>query len=1226
MPDRTETVSIQVLASQAISALSRASTNMVQFGTAVGKSDRELRSMDRMLLKSEGSIRNAARVISLLKIELAQAGKEATQYRNAIKTLEANNASLTRQIARLRAELREVKALNKGMSDDNQRLTNSLNNVGNAGQRMGRDVRTGAKTAARALEDLDENFRSNALRYALYDVSGTLSQFRNAGVAALGDLLGTGIAFQRDFANVIRTSQVSNPDMFSDTQAATDQLRQSFIELQSSIPVTSEELSRIGTLAAQMGIAANEVANFTEVTAKFSAASGITADEAAVSLARVGQLLASDVKGDYERLASAILKTGVNAIATEQQIVRGTTQIAAIGKVAGLSATDIVAMSSALSSLGMSPELQRSIITSSFTKILTAVRGSADEAERFGSILGMTGQEFQQAWEGDGYNTYRKLLAAIAASPNAIGILQDLGLASQRLTPNLLKVGQAYELLGETQRDTEQGWREDAELQRQYQVIMDTTAAKLQVLGQAWEGFLTIFGSGAVDLIGDAASALTDMIKGLQDFARTPAGKVVSTLVIGVALLGTGLFAVMTAVTLAGAAFLGFDFVMKQLAATIGVGTFNLLGFGFQLDATTAKSIRARIGMTALAAGAKALSFALHPITAALTVFTIAVAASSDVVKDRLDFSGSIASIDALQSKLASGSKDDVAALFSNFNSGKLSFEDMTDNLNGFSVAMNRALGIAAPDKGPWGEIRLLDEELAKLANTNAPEANKRLQELRDSWIGAGQGADTFDDAFPDTIAALSLLSNGTANTTEEIDQFVNAQEDAASAEERQTVALASQARALNLATNEYYDAETALSDFIGAVKDGAGAFFDFDSVLGDNYSGIGAIQDYLDTQLDAVQKWSDDLGMLVIRGAGATASVFAAQGPASQQAIADALALGPEALAQLEQSFADAAFFASDAYANAFAQDNAFLADVYKKALAIDPSTAMDALHDARQALLDGLNNAEVADLNAQYGLDIDVSLNPTLDPTQVSTLTAAYQNMVVTPVKIPVEMDVPGPGHGGGEKLKSMVDAYQISLNGQSIVIPVDPKTEEGSALVQEWINSESFNGTLRPGVDPKTAAASEQMRLWRLANDNLTVKVRVTGLGNITIPSPTQGATGGLMKNGQIIPGFANGTILRGPGTGTSDSILARLSNGEAVMRARAVRFYGPRMFEDINRMKFPRFNTGGGYGWPRAGAGDDGPRVKVEVTQMYPTTRDPIKKLKQDAENVLAGIWM
>lgn len=50
------------------------------------------------------------------------------------------------------------------------------------------------------------------------------------------------------------------------------------------------------------------------------------------------------------------------------------------------------------------------------------------------------------------------------------------------------------------------------------------------------------------------------------------------------------------------------------------------------------------------------------------------------------------------------------------------------------------------------------------------------------------------------------------------------------------------------------------------------------------------------------------------------------------------------------------------------------------------------------------------------------------------------------------------------------------------------------------------------------------------------------------------------------------FADGGAVHGPGTGTSDSILARLSNGEFVMRAEAVKKWGVGFFERLNNLSF------------------------------------------------------
>lgn len=67
--------------------------------------------------------------------------------------------------------------------------------------------------------------------------------------------------------------------------------------------------------------------------------------------------------------------------------------------------------------------------------------------------------------------------------------------------------------------------------------------------------------------------------------------------------------------------------------------------------------------------------------------------------------------------------------------------------------------------------------------------------------------------------------------------------------------------------------------------------------------------------------------------------------------------------------------------------------------------------------------------------------------------------------------------------------------------------------------------------------------------------------------------------LQDPGPAPTGFATGGHVRGPGSGTSDSILARLSNGEYVMRAAAVKQYGTTLLDRMNGLHMPAFADGG-----------------------------------------------
>lgn len=64
------------------------------------------------------------------------------------------------------------------------------------------------------------------------------------------------------------------------------------------------------------------------------------------------------------------------------------------------------------------------------------------------------------------------------------------------------------------------------------------------------------------------------------------------------------------------------------------------------------------------------------------------------------------------------------------------------------------------------------------------------------------------------------------------------------------------------------------------------------------------------------------------------------------------------------------------------------------------------------------------------------------------------------------------------------------------------------------------------------------------------------------------------GGNSQGGFPVPAFSGGGRVWGAGTATSDSIPARLSAGEFVIREKAVRHYGPRLFDLLNRLALAR----------------------------------------------------
>lgn len=100
--------------------------------------------------------------------------------------------------------------------------------------------------------------------------------------------------------------------------------------------------------------------------------------------------------------------------------------------------------------------------------------------------------------------------------------------------------------------------------------------------------------------------------------------------------------------------------------------------------------------------------------------------------------------------------------------------------------------------------------------------------------------------------------------------------------------------------------------------------------------------------------------------------------------------------------------------------------------------------------------------------------------------------------------------------------------------------------------------------------------------------------------SLPGFTSAGTVGTTTGASYVKAATGGAI-RGPGSGTSDSIPAMLSNGEYVVNAASAKRYGA-VLEAINsgRLRVPGFATGGSVGGPvaRSGGGTAGaPKVTV-----------------------------
>ncbi|MFI9497842.1 hypothetical protein ACIG92_08225 [[Kitasatospora] papulosa] len=127
-----------------------------------------------------------------------------------------------------------------------------------------------------------------------------------------------------------------------------------------------------------------------------------------------------------------------------------------------------------------------------------------------------------------------------------------------------------------------------------------------------------------------------------------------------------------------------------------------------------------------------------------------------------------------------------------------------------------------------------------------------------------------------------------------------------------------------------------------------------------------------------------------------------------------------------------------------------------------------------------------------------------------------------------------------------------------------------------------------------DLRNKIAQAQAALANLRDRSVTVTTRYVVVGDASAARKA-GSAGSQLKyaDGGLV-GYPGGGMVTGPGTGTSDSILARVSNGEFVIKARSVAKYGARFLAAINEGRLGMAATVGNAGGSMAGAGAEAGR--------------------------------
>lgn len=475
-----------------------------------------------------------------------------------------------------------------------------------------------------------------SLRYALYDVATT------AGVVSAA-ITGTGVAvlaasakYESAFTNVERTTLA--------TAETTSQLREDLLQLTREIPESWGNITEIASIGAQLDIADDSLAQFTETTTKFSTVTGVSAEQSAMAFGSLGQLLGVTA-GEYENMGSAIAYVGVTSVATDAEIIKMSQRLAASAANAGMTAQEVIALSGALASLRIAPERAQGVMEVYFKSLNNAIADGGPRLEAFARYAGVATEAVAGMVETDPAGFFRSLSAGLGSlDPVSTTLaLEELGLSGIRAGEVFTRVSNNLGVFDQALMNSNKAWAEGSHLADAYGLVVDDLTSKWQIFLNG----LTELGAAIGDVIAPFAKAaldvLTPVINALSQFVQTPFGSVATGVAVAIGALVALFAAAVSGSALFLASMAAMSTAVKELGISAGVSAFSLTG------------LRAAFASVAGTAGMSTAAINGFKIALASTGIGIAVVALGTLATAFASAADSTASADAAFSQFIGG-------------------------------------------------------------------------------------------------------------------------------------------------------------------------------------------------------------------------------------------------------------------------------------------------------------------------------------------------------------------------------------------------------------------------------------------------------------------------------------------------------------------------------------------------------------------------------------------
>ena len=502
-----------------------ATLDVAPFQSNVGRLKTYLKGVDNSLKAMENNFKGAGNNVSNLKGLLSQTGSALNSYQKVLSSqserynqLKASIGDVSTATAEQKQKLVEASASMTATAAKVAELQNRYEQLASSMRQAYIDDSAFTKFGRGAQEV------GNKISQVGQTVSGFGSALTRGVtapiVAGAGLVVKAAIDYESAFAGVKKTVDETATVSYKNLS---DGIRQMAKEL----PASAVEIANVAEVAGQLGIKAEDILSFSRTMIDMGESTNLSAEEAATAIAKVANImgLSSD---DYSRFGASVVDLGNNFATTEKDIVMMANRLAAGGKLAGLTAPEILGLATAMSSVGIEAEAGGTAMTQTLTAIGNAVslttKDSADDLALIAKVAGTTSEEFQQAWKekpAEALQAFIKgLNTAREQGANMDAILMKLGMTGVRQGNMLKSLALSSDKMSAAVNRSNQAWKENTALTNEANKRYETTESQLKMFRNQITDLAIEFGGPLIKALRSGLDAVKPWLNNLADLAK----------------------------------------------------------------------------------------------------------------------------------------------------------------------------------------------------------------------------------------------------------------------------------------------------------------------------------------------------------------------------------------------------------------------------------------------------------------------------------------------------------------------------------------------------------------------------------------------------------------------------------------------------------------------------------------------------------------------------------